>query len=744
MQKIIPISSLLAAAILYSPAHATEDKRAKVMERVTVIGSQDRREEIPGAATIVDKKTLERFLYTDIHRALRAVPGVAVQEEDGFGLRPNITIRGGRANRSADITLMEDGVLAAPAPYASPDAYYFPQMDRMQSLEIIKSTGAIKYGPRTTNGVLNMITKPIPNDKQADFISEAGSYGAARVGMTTGVSTDNVGVLLNAVHKENNGFKNTDFVGGDTGFNVQDVLGKLRLNADKSAEHYQEVEFKLGNYDEISNETYLGLTDSDFAANPNRRYGSSQLDVMDVGAWQASARHFLEFSSSLDLTTTVYHNEVTRDWYKIESARIGGVTRDIATIFDNPIPNAAYIDTLRSANTAGGTFVVRANDRKFYGQGVQSVLAKHYTMGATKNFLEIGGRVHRDEADRYQRDDRFDMVGGRAVITSVGTPGGAGNHIQMAQAWSGFIQNELTWERWLFTPGLRYETIDLKRKDYGATDPTRSGSNLKVFKTNLDVWIPGASISYALTDSWKLLGGAHKGFSPPGVPANAAEEANSKPEESTNYEIGTRYHKGLWQAELFAYYKDYDNLVGRDHLSAGGAGVGDAFSAGKVEVRGLEASLGYDAASLFNLGNRTRLPLDVSYSYTEGQFLNNFVSGFAEWGTVNSGDALPYLPKNQLFLSAGVETDDWGFSLSGKFTDAMRTVAGRGPIPENRLAEAHWTFDIAGEHKITDTVKCFARIENLFDQTYVAARRPSGARPGMPMTALAGLKVALW
>lgn len=737
------LSALLGATILSSQAYAMQDKRVKVMERVTVIGSQDRREEIPGSASIVSKQTLERYQHTDVHRALSEVPGVIVQEEDGHGLRPNIAIRGGRANRSADITLMEDNILTGPAPYAAPEAYYFPQMDRMESLEVIKGTGSVKYGPRTTNGVLNMVTKPIPATKQADFIAETGSYGTHRTGITTGTSTENVGVMLNAFHKETDGFKDIDFVGGDSGYNVQDVLGKLRLSTDSSADRYQELEIKLGGYDEISNETYLGLTAEDFGANPNRRYGSSQLDEMDNQAWQAAATHFIELTPHTNLTSSLYRNEVDRSWYRLNGVRIGGVRRDISTIFNSPSTNAAYINALKSANSSD-EFIQRDNARTYMAQGFQSTLATEFALGGTTNKLEIGGRYHEDEEDRYQREDIYNMVNGRMTRVSTGTPGGAGNRVQYANSYSAFVQNEISWDRWTFTPGLRYERITLGRDDYGSSDPARTGSALTNFENTLNVWIPGAGATYALTQEWKLLGGVHKGFAPPGVPNNSAEAAFTEEEESVNYEFGTRYKSGNLSGELIGFLNDYKNLLGRDTFASGGDGSGDTFNGGQVQVKGLEASLGYDAAGIASLSSDYQLPLVATYTHTQSEFENNFVSSFSEWGNVQSGFELPYMPRHQLYLSSGIETDNWGLTLSGKYVSDMRAVAGKGAIPQNRLIEDHWVFNVAGEYHLTDQVTGFATIDNLFDNSYTAALRPAGYRPGMPMTAMAGVKIALW
>lgn len=741
---------LLALSVLFitTPAGAvvdgTEEKRVQVMERVTVIGTEDRRTEIPGSATIVDKKTLQTYQVTDVHRALRDVPGVTVQEEDGHGLRPNIGIRGGRSNRSADITLMEDGVLAAPASYAAPEAYYFPQMDRMSSLEVIKGAGAVKYGPRTTNGVLNMVTKPIPAKRQGDIVAEGGSHATFRTGLTGGTSFEHGGFMLNAFHKETEGFKEVDFSGGDSGYNVQDILGKIRLNTASDSKLYQEIELKFGGYGERSRETYLGLTDADFAANPHRRYGASQLDEMNVDAFQFAATHFIELTSKLDLTTTVYRNQISRSWYRLDNVRVGGVARSISTILNDPAANAAYLDALRAADSSGATFGIRDNNRSYFAWGVQSIFGTDYTIGSTQHKLEFGFRYHEDEEDRFQRTDRFDMLNGSAVRVSTGAPGAAGNRIQSASAVSGFVQNEARLGQWTVTPGIRFEHINLKREDFGSSDPDRTGSALSVFENDLNVWIPGIGISYALTEDWSVLGGVHKGFAPPGVPGTANEAAFSSEEESINYELGTRYAAGNWSSELFFFFTDYDNLLGRDSFSSGGGGTGDTFNGGQVEVKGLELSGGYNAASLVHLPADIRLPLMLTYTFTDGEFKNSFVSSFEEWGTVTAGDKLPYVPQHQLGLTAGIEASRWQFNVSGKFVGEMRTIAGSGSIPDNRRIAPHWTVDVAGDYKITDQITAFTTVKNLLDETYVAARRPAGVRPGLPLTVMVGAKVALW
>ena len=134
-----------------------------------------------------------------------------------------------------------------------------------------------------------------------------------------------------------------------------------------------------------------------------------------------------------------------------------------------------------------------------------------------------------------------------------------------------------------------------------------------------------------------------------------------------------------------------------------------------------------------------QVPLRFSYTHTDATFRNSFSSGFEEWGDVESGDELPYLPPNQLQAAAGLRSERWSTTLSATWLDRMRSVAGQGPIPESELIDQHWVLDWAGSFSITDNFGVSARVENLLDETYMAARRPAGARPGRPRAIFLGM-----
>ena len=157
------LGSLAAAvaAVLTLPAFA-EDETLMSTPRVDIIGTKDNLERIPGSGYVLDKETLESSRVFTTNEALRKVPGINVRDEEGLGLRPNIGIRGLNPTRSTKVTLLEDGLPLAYAPYGDNASYYHPPIERFESIEVLKGAGQILYGPQTIGGVINYITPPPP------------------------------------------------------------------------------------------------------------------------------------------------------------------------------------------------------------------------------------------------------------------------------------------------------------------------------------------------------------------------------------------------------------------------------------------------------------------------------------------------------------------------------------------------------------------------------------------------------
>ncbi len=73
----------------------------------------------------------------------------------------------------------------------------------------------------------------------------------------------------------------------------------------------------------------------------------------------------------------------------------------------------------------------------------------------------------------------------------------------------------------------------------------------------------------------------------------------------------------------------------------------------------------------------------------------------------------------------------------------MRTSPGQGEVAFNDKIDKNFIVDFATTYHVSRVVSVFGSINNLFDESYLVARRPAGLRPGMPRSFIVGLKVNL-
>lgn len=706
-----------------------------VVERVSLTGGGSRLSDIPGSAHYIRPQVLERFNYTDINRVLAMVPGVILQEEDGFGLRPNIGLRGTGAERSSRITLMEDGILSAPAPYSAPAAYYFPSVARMQGVEVRKGSSQIKYGPYTTGGAINMLSTPVPRDFTTRMHLIGGNYGFRNFYGSVGQTFGQFGILAEALNTAADGFKNI-VGGGDSGFSLEDYTGKLRYETKSTAQVYQSLQLKLGYTRERSHETYLGLTREDFDDDPYLRYAGSQADRMDTDFRQFSLRHAIRPASFMDITTTLYHHNFSRNWYKLDKVKAteSGSAVGIAAIMQDPEAYDAEYGII-TGRTSGydRALSVKANNRSYYSRGVETILGFNPPSAQLRHNIEIGLRLHQDQMDRFQWVDDFRMIDSVMMLNNRGIPGTESNRIEASDAVAGFTQYTLHFGRFVFTPGVRYENIRISRDEYGTEDPDRSGTNLKIRQNHIDIWIPGFGVEYNISPSVGSFLGIHKGFAPPG----SAE--GTLPEESINYEIGLRLNNKTLQMQTVAFYNDYSNLLGADLAAGGGAGTGDLFNGGAARVVGLETEWSYNL--LRDVKTRMKLPLTLAYTFTRSTFQSSFDSTFEPWGRVNEGDEQPYTPTHQIAAALALQHAHFDLNLNARYNGSMRTVAGSDPLNESNSIPGFFVMDISTNVRTGRWISLFGSIQNLTDAAYIVSERPAGFRPGLPRSFRLGLKV---
>ena len=706
----------MCGVLTTAQADNSEIKSTRLIEETVVIGDREDARRVAGSGAVLNQLQLDLSDHTDLHQIVATVPGVYVRQEDGFGLRPNIGIRGATTDRSQKITMMEDGILIGPAPYSAPAAYYVPNTARIHAVEILKGPASIKYGPHTVGGAINFVTAPVPDSNTASLDLSAGSHGYIKTQAEFGLRLNpEIGVLFDLMDYRSEGFKELTN-GNETGFQRNDFNVKLQWEPGSTLPSI--LTMKVGFASEDSNETYLGLSNDDFKANPDQRYAASEKDGFESEHLQLHLNYSLKPTENNDLNVKAYHNRFTRAWTKFDGFLSGTAPQNI---LNRPNLYQRQIKILRGAidsRLVDSEIVdVTNNDRDFSSTGVQlSSQIQHQTFGLDQT-LAVSARVHRDEVERNHKQRGYLMTDNRLVFDGVKRIAKTKNQAETT-AISLSAANDFKAGSLMISPGIRFEQINGEVENF-LTGVLTSNNQTEV--------LPGISVLYEATDAINVFAGVHKGFSPAGPGSEGRE-----PEKSTNYELGFRFNNENFGVETVGFYSDYSNLLGRCRVSDYGCTVGEEFSGGAVEILGAE----FSASLTTPVGNLGDLSSSFAYTYTESSFQESFLSTFSQFGIVKAGDELPYLPQHVAALGLALTAGKLEGTVDFKYQSEMREEPGQDRISDGLFAQSITTIDAGLRYQVNDALNMQVMVRNVADERAVVAHRPFGARPNLPRTAI--------
>lgn len=672
---------------------------------------------VAGSAQVVGKEELERQEANDLHRVLQGVPGVYVREEDGFGLRPNIGLRGASADRSSKVTLMEDGVLSGPAPYSAAAAYYTPLMTRMVGLEVYKGPASIRFGPQTIGGALNVRTREVPRQLESDLDLSVGNYGAFKGHGVIGYGNERLGILLEGVHLQSDGFKQLDG-GGNTGFDKNELMLKGRYASERN-----ELVLKLGYSTERSNESYLGLSNEDFAKTPQRRYAASANDQMNWWRTQAELTHTFRYER-FELVTTAYRHDFYRLWNRVDHFRQGPALYELLA-YPTTGTNAVYRGILAGevdTSSPDQQVMVVGNGRTFVSQGVQSLARLTVETGPLSHELELGVRFHHDEIRRHHTESGFEMLRG-TLVPNGEAPAVIADNVAFTRAFSAHLSDTVTWGHFLLAPGARVEVFDATLFDH-----------LSGFSGNAVQVVPllGLGAVYTFDFGLSVLAGVNQGFSPP-----PPGQVDALPERALNSELGLRYGRRGIRFEAIGFWSEYSNITGECTGSSGctNDALNKQFNGGAARLLGVEA-LGSVKGKV---GWGTTAAVELAYTFTSAHFLSDFQSENPSWGKVEAGAELPYVPAHQGQLRLRAAKGPVELGVGAVYYGQTRELAGVGEpsasvlVPGRVLLDATASVDVGA-------ARFYATATNLTNQSALVARRPFGARPQAPLLFQVGFK----
>ncbi len=699
--------------------HAFADE-ASTLSTIRVIGSEAQELNKPNSSSYISKEKLARQQDGDLNRVIRQVPGVYVREEDGYGLRPNIGLRGVNPDRSKKINILEDGILIGPAPYSAPAAYYTPNMQHIEGVEVFKGVATVPFGPNSVAGTVNLLTPEIVSGGFID--GSLGTFDYRKIVGRVGREGEIHSVLFQGGYHETTGFKKLPG-DRDTGFKQGDFLLKTRTRL-RAGDRPQFLDIKLGSSTEDSNESYLGISEGDFKKSPYQRYAASERDEMQWNHQTYQASYTAALTGSSTLVVTAYQHQFERVWYRLDKFNS---TTTLRTVLKDP---TTYIDQYKilrgeqDSNVIGtsGDLDIARNKRNFYSRGVQI----HHMLSTSVHELHWGLRIHEDQIRRHHGLDRYSMTAGHMVRTMDPR---IESEVDRDTSWSEslFAKDEINLDPFRITIAARYERLHSDSRKFIVNDVPSSIS----VQNKDEFFVPGVGAVYSVTPTTSIFAGINKGYAPVG-PGQADA---IKPEESTNYELGFRYLKQFF-FEAIGFYSDYRNIKGLCSFSTGctSGSQSEEFNGGQATIFGVESRLRFDA-----FWRKFKFPLEFNYTFTSAHFDSQFTTSSEEWGagTIRPGAPLPYIPEHQYTVSAGLErgkiSSDLRLNWTGRQYD-QSVEAGRLSV------NGYGVVDLNVKYKTSNNSFAYLKIDNLLDNEYIVSYRPYGARPGKDRTMLVGFK----
>ncbi|NGO56001.1 TonB-dependent receptor family protein [Allomesorhizobium camelthorni] len=382
----------------------------------------------PGARTILDRDTFETRGASDVRDALNMVPGVQVQESSGTGgsdISLNLGVRGLTSRLSPRSTVLMDGVPLSYAPYGQPQLSLFPlTLGNVETIDVVRGAGSVRYGPQNVGGIINFVTRPIPDEWTARFASGAeiaGNNGHVKATpnlLIGGTNANGLGaaILYSGVHGQ--GYRDS---------NDRTDIDDLILKGSYDFSDTDSLNIQFHHYDG-EGRMPGGLTAAEYAEDPFQ-----------------STRRYDEFSGRRDdISLRYHHDDGVNDF-------------ELLTYYVNSF-RSSHIEQQGTADKAG-RYRLTAAPRNYEYFAIEPRYSRLFELGSTTHEVTVGYRYHWEEsseiAARTDFYDRSSSINPERLVSNAYQTSDGGT---IAHAF--YIDDKIEIGNWTVTPGVRYELIN--------------------------------------------------------------------------------------------------------------------------------------------------------------------------------------------------------------------------------------------------------------------------------------------
>lgn len=720
---MVNLMVMVSGIVLAQEFDARRDStKEQSMPQIEILTQRDRiLSKVPGSVAVIDFKSIRKIAPIHGNELFRKIPGLNVVDEEGAGLRINIGVRGLDPDRSRNVLVLEDGIPVALNPYGEPELYFTPPIDKMTTVEVLKGSGQILFGPQTTGGVVNLISANPPEKESSTLRLKAGTGGFVSTYASYGNTIDKVGFLVSYLNKR------ADMMGA-TRFNLHDIAAKLSIALSQKAK----IGIKLGLYDEQSNSTYIGLTQTMYDKGGQDYLRMAPNDLLPVRRYHFSATHQYKLSSQWQWNTTAFAYTTTRNWRRQDFSTSAAAANRTGVVWGD-------------ANVPGGAlYMLKTNGHRNREFGVAAIESQ-LKWRTEKQLLQAGIRLLAERADeQFLIGSKPDAVGGNLRDVEQ----------RKGKAISLYVHDKLAITKKLeINVGLRVEHFDYSRNilrgRFMLNGVAVVADTNVVASNNLMAVIPGGGFNYSLDEGVTLFGGIHRGFAPPRTKDAITSEGMAldlAQENSWNSELGIRaLLRDFFKAEFTLFSMEFKNQIIPVSQSSGNANATGLANGGRTNHIGVEAGASFDLAK--QMKKNFSLVFAANGTWIESRYsADRFIVVGANKVNVKNKQ-LPYAPS--LMVNNSIEyasAKGAGIRLSGnfvgkQFADELNTISASAD-GRNGLLASRYITDLSAFARLSKKQILFSlAVKNLTNERYIASRRPQGIRVGIDRQVVLGMEV---
>lgn len=619
---------------------------------------QDNVFEHAGARDVVRREEFERSGATTAREVLNRIPGVNAPENNGTGshdMALNFGIRGLNPRLASRSTVLMDGIPVPFAPYGQPQLSFAPiSMGNMDAVDVVRGGGAVRYGPQNVGGIVNFVTRAIPDEPTAKAgfqtqTSPSSSHDGFKTSanLLAGGTNDNGlgGALLYSGTRGGDWREHSDT-------QIDDLILKGKLQLDEANSLHA-----MAQYYEGEAQMPGGLSVADYDADP---YQSTRLQ--------------------------------DKFWGRRTMFNLGYDYKEDARQFS---VNSFFTKTLRSGYLDQGNFI-SLSPREYWVRGIETRLSQGFAMGESWHEVGVGYRYINEASHelRYREPLSADQLPTTASRKDRDTRGSTDAHAI-------FLDDRIDIGQWTITPGIRYEMID--------SEQTNKINGVR-YQGDYNTALPALNVMYHLTDSWNLYANTEGSFGSVQYSQmpNRVSSGEVKPEKARTWELGTRYDDGLLQAEIGAFLINFDNQYESNQTND------SVIARGETRHQGIETSVKYALEGV----NPALAGFDVyaTYAFVDAKIRedgpnkgNRVPFSSRHKGTLGVGyTAGPW----QLNLDSTYQSDQFADNAN---TSSESADGSTGRIPGYMLFSSRAAYDFGPQ---LSNLNVAVGVKNLFNHQY--------------------------